>query len=160
VRNYFAAFKPLSALPKHPYDGSLDPIGEDGEGDIFLVGIVVREVDSKVMFPSHSAVHHKFHRKGGGFTGLKSHRTDDRSRWSTPLLDFDVWRFRETQRLIAGIGYSKGNLGESAQLLIPQIYGFFIYLKNGTAVTNRYVRRRFFLESEKDSREQQYYSAT
>jgi hypothetical protein len=111
------------------WERSGNPIGEDGERDVFLVGIVVRDVNSEVMLPAHITVHHKLHRKGRRFTWLESHRTDDWGRKSTPLLDFNIRFFREKKRLIAGIGYCKGDLDRGAQPHITQIYLFFIHLE-------------------------------
>lgn len=41
--------------------GSGNPVREHGKGNIFLVCVVVGNMNSKVMFPTHFAMHHKLH---------------------------------------------------------------------------------------------------
>ena len=59
-------------------------------------------------------MHPELDRQGGALAGLEYHRTDGRSRGSTPLHNFDVRRFVESQDLISGIGEPEGYLDRLA----------------------------------------------
>jgi len=55
------------------------------------------------MGATHITMHHKLHGNGGRFTWFESHRTDDGSGWSTPLLNFHIRLLGEVQILISNI---------------------------------------------------------
>ena len=87
--------------------GSLDPIGEHGQGRIRVGGAVIGQMQPEIVLPAHIAVHQEFHRYARAFTWLEDHRTDGRGGRSTPLLDFDVGILGETQGSVTCIGKLK-----------------------------------------------------
>src|SRR3990172_10841657 len=89
---------------------SWHPIRKHCYGAIGLLGIVAGQMNSEVMLPFHTLVHHELHREICALPGLEYHRTDGRSRWSTPLHDFDIRLLFEAEWLIPNIRNLKSHL--------------------------------------------------
>ena len=106
---------------KHQLSSLRHPIRENGEGLIGLVGVVIGDMDSKVMWPAHIAVHHELHRQYRRFTWLEGHRTDGRYRRSTPLAHFDIRRLGKTQRLVADVLQFKRSRDGFSQFYVSKI---------------------------------------
>jgi len=81
----------------------LNPIREHGQGHILISRVIGLKIESEIVHAAHVSVHHKLNRKCGGFTGFECHRTDDRSRRSTPLDDLDSWRLGKLKHLVANV---------------------------------------------------------
>ena len=104
-----------------PFTGTFlwHPVRENGQCFILPLRIIVGKVNSEIVFAAHITVHQEFHRKGCCFTRLEGHRTDGRSRGSTPLDEFYIGRFRKLKRSISSILEFERDFNRIAQFDIP-----------------------------------------
>ena len=73
------------------------------------------------MHAAHVAVHHETHGDGRRFTRVEHHRTDGGRGRSTPLDNFHVRRFSETQLLVADVGDVERDLHRLAEADVAEI---------------------------------------
>jgi hypothetical protein len=107
------------------------PIGQHSQSPVRLLGVIIGQMNAKIVHAIHAFVHGELHRQNGAFARLQSHRTDGKRRRSTALYDFDVGILGKSQGLISHIRDLKGDLSGLVEFHITQVNFFLVHLQAG-----------------------------
>jgi hypothetical protein len=133
------------------------PIGQNSQSPVRLLGVIIGQMNAKIVHAIHALVHGKLHRQRGAFARSQSHRTDGKRRRSTTLYDFNVGVFGKSQGLISYIGDLKGDLSGLVEFLITQVNFFLVDFQAGRAShLDGGFRRGILAQGQKCQAYQQY----